>query len=115
MNEKIELKKTVFPRNEFEKLIDTSFTTFVDLPLESDPTVEDFFLDYEELYFDIPVTGEVNSHEYLIKRSKELVSFDEDTLDIQPLLDEISSLREQLLTANQTILELQTPTFDVIS
>jgi hypothetical protein len=112
MAEKIELKKTVFPRNEFQKVVNTSFTTFVDTPPETDLTVDDFFLEYERLYFEIPVTGEVNSHEYLTKRSKELVGLEQDTLDIQPLLEEISSLREQLLTANQTILELQIPTFD---
>jgi hypothetical protein len=112
MAEKIELKKTVFPRNEFEKVIDTSFNTFVSIPEETELTVDDFFLEYERLYFEIPVLGDVNSHQYLIQRSKELVGFEEDTLDIQPLLEEISSLREQLLTANQTILELQTPTFN---
>jgi hypothetical protein len=112
MAEKIEIKKTVFPRNEFQKVVNTSFTTFTTTVEEEELTVEDFFTEYERLYFEIPVTGEVNSHEYLIRRSSELVRFEEDTLDIQPLLEEISSLREQLLTANQTILELQIPTLD---
>jgi len=112
MAEKIELKKTVFPRNEFQKVINTSFTTFVEPVEDTELSVDDFFIEYERLYFEIPVTGEVNSHEYLIRRSRELVDFEEDTVDIQPLLEEIASLREQLLTANQTILELQIPTFN---
>lgn len=112
MAEKIELKKTVFPRNEFQKVVNTSFTTFVEPVEETEVSVDDFFVEYERLYFEIPVTGEVNSHEYLIRRSRELVDFEEDTVDIQPLLEEIASLREQLLTANQTILELQIPTFN---
>lgn len=112
MAEKIELKKTVFPRNEFQKVVNTSFTTFVEPVEETELSVDDFFVEYERLYFEIPVTGEVNSHEYLIRRSRELVDFEEDTVDIQPLLEEIASLREQLLTANQTILELQIPTFN---
>lgn len=114
MAEIIELKKTVTSRQDFQKVVNNSFTTFTE-PFEDELnlTVDEFFSEYERLYYEIPAEGDVNSHQYLIQRSSQLVAFDQDTIDIEPLLEEISSLREQLLEANQTILELQTPSVDV--
>jgi len=40
---------------------------------------------------------------------KELVNFEKDTEDIQPLLDEITQLRTQILDYQQQIIELSTP------
>lgn len=114
MAEVIELKKTVTARQNFQKVVSNVFTTFTEPTVDQlNLTVDEFFAEYDRLFFELPVEGEVNSHQYLIERSSQLVSLDQDTLDIQPLLDEIASLREQLLEANQTILELQTPTVNV--
>lgn len=105
----IKIQKTVFNATEFNKVVDTSFSTFTQPVVEEDTdTVENFFRLYEKLYFVIPPEGEVDSHEYLIRRSSELVDFEKTTEEIQPLLDEISQLREQLLQANQQILDLET-------
>jgi hypothetical protein len=105
----IKIQKTVFNATEFNKVVDTSFSTFTQPVVEEDTdTVENFFRLYEKLYFVIPPEGEVDSHEYLIRRSSELVDFERTTEEIQPLLDEISQLREQLLQANQQILDLET-------
>jgi hypothetical protein len=110
MAEKIELKKTVTSRPNFEKVVNNSFTTFVDPVIEvTELTVDEFFAEYERLFYEIPIEGDVNSHQYLIQRSGQLAIFEQDTQDIQPLLEEIALLREELLIANQTILELQTP------
>lgn len=54
--------------------------------------------------------GENNSHEYLVRKSSELINFEANTEEIQPLLDEIAQLRQQLLSANQQILDLETAT-----
>jgi hypothetical protein len=114
MADKIELRKTVTSRQDFEKVVDNTFTTFIEESLDQvNLTVDQFFSEYERLYFEIPVEGDVNSHQYLIQRSRELIVLDQDNIDIEPLLDEIASLREQLLEANQTILELQTPVVNV--
>lgn len=108
MDRNISVEKTVFEKGNFEKVIDTSFKTFVRPATSTETTsVEEFFRIYDEIFFEIPAEGEINSHEYLIRRSSEIVDVSPDSHDIQPLLDEIAQLREQLLLANEQILELQ--------
>lgn len=105
----VQIQKTVFNSTEFGKVVDRNFSTFTQpVPEEDTDTVEEFFRLYEKLYYVITPTGETDSHEYLIKKSSELVDFEKNTEDIQPLLDEIAQLREQLLQANQQILDLET-------
>jgi hypothetical protein len=105
----IQIQKTVFNATEFNRVVDRSFSTFTQPVVEEDTdTVENFFRLYDKLYFEIDVTGETDSHEYLIRKSSELVDFEKNTEDIQPLLDEIAQLRTELLQANQQILNLET-------
>lgn len=105
----VNIQKTVFSATEFTKVVDTTFKTFTQpVPAEDTDTVEEFFRLYEKLYYVIDITGETNSHEYLIKKSSELVTFDKVTEDIQPLLDEIAQLRQENLGLNQQILTLET-------
>lgn len=111
MTDSIKIQKTVYNSTEFEKVVDRSFSTFTQpVPEEDTDTVDELFRLYEKLYFVIDIEGELNSHEYLIRRSSELVNFERSTEEIQPLLDEIAQLREQLLQANQQILDLETAT-----
>lgn len=107
----VQIQKTVFNSTEFEKIVDRNFSTFTQpAPIEDTGTVDEFFRLYEKLYFVIDVEGETNSHEYLVRKSSELVNFEANTEEIQPLLDEIAQLRQQLLQANQQILDLETTT-----
>lgn len=109
MDSNIEIVKTVFSTDKFNKVVDTSFKTFTQPVPEEDPdTPEELFRLYEKLYYSIDITGDTNSHEYLIKKSSELVNFDKVTEDIQPLLDEIAQLREQNLALNKQIIDLET-------
>jgi len=109
MANNIEIKKTVFNTTDFNRVINTSFETFTQpIPEEDTDTSEELFRLYEKLYYVIDVQGEKNSHQYLVKKSSELLTFDKVTEDIQPLLDEIAQLREQLLSANQQIIDLET-------
>ena len=107
----IRIQKTVYSTPEFTKIVDTSFKTFTQpVPEEDLDTPEEFFRLYEKLYYVIDIEGETNSHQYLVNKSSELLNFDAVTEDIQPLLDEIAQLREQLLSANEQILTLETNT-----
>lgn len=109
MDSSIPIVKTVFGTDKFNKVVDTSFKTFTQPVQEEDPdTPEELFRLYEKLYYSIDVTGETDSHEYLIKKSSELVTFDRVTEDIQPLLDEIADLRQQNLALNQQVIDLET-------
>lgn len=104
---KVDLRKTVYNKDQFSRVVGgREFTTFGiqdAIPF----SVEDFFQQYDALFLTIPVFGEVNTHEYLVRRSSELVGFQRTTEDLQPLLDEITNLREQLLAARQENINLQ--------
>ena len=109
---KVKLNKTVFDKGKFEQTVDTSFSQLVTKPEQkffdiSLASVDDFFAIYTNLFYDIPKEGEFNSHTYLIKESTEYVGFDEINEDIQALLDEITKLREESLTKDMNILELE--------
>jgi len=109
MKKDVRIKKEVFVKKDFEKVVDRSFKSFVDDVAEEQTTVEEFFVLYDELFFEIPVLGETASHEHLIKRSSTLVEIEQDTQDIQPLLDEIAVLREQILELQTQLVEANTP------
>ncbi len=110
MANEVRLQKTVFEKDNFDKVVDRSFNTFAQpIAVEDLPTVEEFFELYEQLYYEIPIEGTTQSHQYLIQRSSELVDFQKDTEDIQPLLDEIAILREQILEYQQQLIEANTP------
>lgn len=112
----IKVKRTVYNKDEFEKVVDTSFSTFVDPAEEQDnDTVEELFRLYNKLYYEIPLEGTNNSHSFILQESSKLVEFTKDTEEIQPLLDEIATLREQLLLSNQANLEIQQDFFDGIT
>jgi hypothetical protein len=107
----VKIKKTVFSTSQFLKVVDTSFKTFTQpTTAEDTDTPEELFRLYDKLYYVIDVEGETDSHEYLVRRSSELISFDKTTEEIQPLLDEISQLRQQNLALNQQLLDLQNTT-----
>jgi hypothetical protein len=108
MGNKIEIRRTILNKTDYDQVIDRSFTTFTrPIPPDTASQLSLFFKLYEDLYFEIPVEGEFNSHRYLVERSSELVTLEADQINIQPLLDEISQLREQLLEANTQIINLQ--------
>tara|TARA_A100000172_G_scaffold80896_1_gene71803 strand:+ start:268 stop:639 length:372 start_codon:yes stop_codon:yes gene_type:complete len=104
----INIQKTVFNRTEFERVVDRNFKTFVPpIELVDTDTVAEFFRLYNKLYLEIPLRNSNSSHEYLIRRSSELVDLDETDDQLQPLLDEIANLRAQLVDSNEDILRLE--------
>lgn len=107
MAEKYILSKTLFNKSELNKVVNSNFSSFTQPTIEEDTdTVEELFRLYDKLYLDIPLEGP-QSHTYLIEQSSRLVDIVQDDLDIQPLLDEISDLRQRLLDANELILDLE--------
>ena len=107
MDKNIRLHKTVKEQEDLRKVISNTFTTFVQPQTQVDTdTVSELFRLYDKLYLQIPIEGP-NSHTYLIEESSKLVEVQEDNTVIQPLLDEITELRERLLSANEQIFELE--------
>lgn len=106
--EKIRIQKELYLKDQYQSTIDAEFTTFVKPVEEVDTdTIEELFRLYDKLYYSIPIEGPDNSHEYILAKSSELVDIEKNTEDIQPLLDEIAQLRQQLLDANQQIFDLE--------
>jgi hypothetical protein len=111
MKTPINFSRQVFHKEKFKNTVDTEFTQLVQTPDETffDPNlaeVEDFFIVYENLFFNIPQTGETNSHEYLIKQSSEYIGYQQQNETLQELLDEITELRQENLEIRQQNLNL---------
>ncbi len=108
--EVVRIQKESYNSNQYKNFVDREFTTFVDpTPVVDTDTVEELFRLYDKLYYVIPIEGEDNSHQYLLQRSSEITDFEKNTQDIQPLLDEIAILREQILEYQQQLIEANTP------
>lgn len=114
MSESINLNKQVYDKRQYTKVIDTSFKQLgvqtIQEQITQQPTVNEFFNMYNELFYQIPELGATNSHEYLIKKSSEYVAFDANQDEIIALQNEIAQLRTDLLNTQKQVIELQTGT-----
>jgi hypothetical protein len=112
MAEELNLSKQVYGTATYTKVIDTQFRQLVTPaePEEELVTVDRFFELYEQLFFEIPVVGDVNSHEYLVRRSGEYIGGEVLSDNERALIDEINSLRQQLLEANKSIVDISSIT-----
>lgn len=99
--QRIDLIKTVYSKEEYPKIIDINFnqldTISISQQILNDFTINQFFQKYNELFYEIPMFGDTNSHEYLIKNSGEYINYDQDSSLIAALQDEINQLRKDLL------------------
>lgn len=110
MSQEIKLGKTGFVRSSYINTIDTTFSQLIPPPppLEETVSVEEFFDLYNTLFYEIPAEGSINSHTFLIERSYEYIGFtEENDQNIQVLLDEITSLREELLQTQKELRDTQ--------
>jgi hypothetical protein len=60
----------------------------------SQPTTNEFFSMYNDMFYLIPELGATNSHEYLIKKSSEYIGFEANQEEIEALQAEIAQLRK---------------------
>jgi len=110
--EKVTLVKENFAsKTQYQEVIDTSFTQLVPpTPIIDDvlnvPTVDEFFQNYEQLFFEIPKFGETNSHEYLIKTSQAYIGSTVVNDEIVLLQQEITQLRRQLIEIQREPVQL---------
>lgn len=108
----IDITKEEFSRSKFSKVVDTQFSQ-LSTPQEEEATtaisVEEFFIQYDELFYDIPQTGE-NSHTTLIERSSDYINYNNQSETVRLLLEEINSLQRQLNDLTLENIELQTQT-----
>ena len=105
MAENIKLNKVVFNKTDYNKVINTSFTQLGVKPIQEQideqPSVQEFFNLYNDLFYEINELGETNSHEYLVKTSGDYIAFDDNNEIIEALQKEIADLRVELLNTQQ--------------
>lgn len=122
-NSRIDLKKNLYSKSSYNKIINSDFKNLGIKTYEEEVkkylSLEELFENYELLFFEIPQFGEINSHEYLVKKSSEYIDFNENSDIINALQDEIAKLREENLQKDLQILKLETGdeniTQDIIS
>ena len=104
----IPVQKTVFNKDSYGRVIDTQFSQLLNQTVEETETftVDDFFQLYEDLFYQIEKEGDTNSHRYILQREADYLGVSISQDDIQALLNEITSLRQQVLESQQTINEL---------
>jgi hypothetical protein len=106
----ISFDKSVFNKGDFDKLINKNFNQLINTLSNQENisfTLDDFFQIYENLFIQIPKEGDINSHRYMMNRAAEYLGVKlADETDIQALLNEITTLRNDLLVSNKTLAEL---------
>ena len=114
MDQSVSFSTTSYDKNSYNKIIDTSFTQLgvktIDEQIAAQPTTNEFFSMYNDMFYEIPELGATNSHEYLIKKSSEYIDFEANQEEITALQAEIAQLRTDLLDAQKQNIQLQTGT-----
>ena len=102
MAEQITIKKTIYSLQGFNNLINSNFTqltkTGKTLNVRPDMTIEQFFNEYNILFYDIPQDGE-KSHLDLATRSLEYLG-----ISLEDLQNEITELRQENINLKTQIL-----------
>lgn len=105
----IPVQKTVFNKDQYSRVIDTQFSQLISLNQTEEElvfTVDNFFELYDQLFYQIPRDGETNSHQFILQKEAEYLGISLNQDDVQALLDEITSLRQQVFDTQTVVNEL---------
>ena len=105
----IPIQKSVYDKNTYSRVINTQFSQLINQSTDEEQpsfTVDDFFEIYEQVFYQIPKEGETNSHQYILQKEADYLGISISQDDIQALLNEITSLRQQVLDTQTTLNEL---------
>ena len=104
----IPIEKQVFDKDAFGKVVNTQFSYLLNNQAEETPTftIDDFFQLYEDLFYQIPKEGDTNSHRYILEKEADYLGVIISQDDIQALLDEITTLRQQVLDSQTALDEI---------
>lgn len=107
MTEVVTIKRKIAGNNTFKNVVDTNFNQLVpketNVQVKEVATIQSFFDDYDQLFYDIPASGS-NSHLDIINKSSDYlgISFQDLKDEIDNLRQENVSLKNQLFTITQT-------------
>jgi phosphoribulokinase len=114
----IPIQKTVFDKDTFNRVINTQFNQLINqaaIQGEETPSfsIDDFFNLYEQLFYQIPRDGDINSHQYILQKEADYLGITVNQDDIQALLNEITSLRQQVLDTQTLVNQLSLTTSSI--
>ena len=103
MSEQVKVQKIIYSLQEFNNQVNTSFSQLakpiIEKPIALDKTIDEFFNDYNTLFYDIPLSGSDESHLGLATRSLDYLG-----ISLEDLQTEISNLREENIDLKNQIL-----------
>lgn len=102
----IPIQKTVFNKDNYPKVIDNKFKQLLNNTIEEETTevsLEEFFQLYSSFFYQIPREGDINSHRYILEKEAEYLGVQLNEDNVQLLLDEITTLRQEVLDAQTLI------------
>jgi len=102
------LTKQLFEKKAFDATVNTTFTELtssVQVTTGSSlPSIDEFFDNYQALFYNIPKFGDTNSHQYLIFTSQEYIGSEVSGNEvINSLIEEINDLRQENLELQQEL------------
>lgn len=102
------LTKQLFEKKAFDATVNTTFTELtssVQVTTGSSlPSIDEFFNNYQALFYNIPKFGDTNSHQYLIFTSQEYIGSEISGNEvINSLIEEINDLRQENLELQQEL------------
>ena len=102
------LTKQLFEKKAFDATVNTTFTELtssVQVTTGSSlPSIDEFFDNYQALFYNIPKFGDTNSHQYLIFTSQEYIGSEISGNEvINSLIEEINDLRQENLELQQEL------------
>jgi len=102
MAEDINIDRKVFNKSQFVLAVDTKFSEF--FAQKTPLTVAQFFASYNDLFFEIPETGN-DSHEELIQRSTTYLGIDPFETERNNYLNQIESLELKIIELEDVVPE----------
>jgi len=97
--ERINLRRQVYAKSAFDNVISTDFTQLTpvtpEVPQTQSIDINEFFVQYNNIFYDIPKFGETNSHEYLVKTSGQYINSTQTNETVEALIEEINQLRQE--------------------
>jgi hypothetical protein len=106
--EPVKIERKIFGKSTFTNVVDTSFSQLI--PVESKTvtqspvSIDTFFDNYDTLFYDIPYSGSINSHETLVMRSSEHIG-----VNISDMQEEIRNLREENVSLKRQLFIITNP------
>jgi len=101
----VPVQSNIYTKSNFKNTIDTDFRQLISISADIviiEPTVADIFQNYNDLFYSIPKEGE-QSHRYILEKSAEYLGVNLSTNSVQELLEEITTLNQQLLTTTKEL------------